>query len=101
LFEGKKEVSQTGAKTQLKITSEGCTGEAAAVDLGMTALRARAAARLRLLLLKRRYLAKAWDQTDSNDPGKVFAPEVLQKVHARMPWAEPNGARTPAAAHRI
>jgi uncharacterized protein involved in exopolysaccharide biosynthesis len=43
----------------------------------------------------------AWDQTDSNDPGKVFTQEVLQMVQARMPWAEPNGSPAQAAAHRV
>jgi capsule polysaccharide export protein KpsE/RkpR len=43
----------------------------------------------------------AWEQTAANDPGKVFAKEVLQVVQTRMPWAEPNGSRTHAVAHRI
>ena len=43
----------------------------------------------------------AWDQTDSNDPGKVFTQEVLQMVHARMPWAEPSGSPAQAAVHRV
>jgi uncharacterized protein involved in exopolysaccharide biosynthesis len=43
----------------------------------------------------------SWDRTDSNDPGKVFAQEVLQTVHARMPWAEPNGSRVQAATHKV
>jgi capsule polysaccharide export protein KpsE/RkpR len=43
----------------------------------------------------------AWDRTNENDPGKVFAQEVLQVVQARMPWAEPNGSRTQAVAHRV
>src|SRR6266436_951418 len=42
-----------------------------------------------------------WKQTDSNDPGKVFAQEVLQTVQARMPWAEPNGSRVQAATHKV
>ena len=42
-----------------------------------------------------------WKQTDSNDPGKVFAQEVLQTMQARMPWAEPNGSRAQAAAHKV
>jgi hypothetical protein len=42
-----------------------------------------------------------WEQTDSKDPGKVFAQEVLQTVHARMPWAEPNGSRVQAATHKV
>jgi uncharacterized protein involved in exopolysaccharide biosynthesis len=42
-----------------------------------------------------------WEQKDSNDPGKVFAEEVLQTVQARMPWAEPNGSRVQAATHKV
>ena len=42
-----------------------------------------------------------WDQTDGNDAGKVLAQEVLQTMQARMPWAEPNGSRTQAAAHKV
>jgi len=43
----------------------------------------------------------AWEQTDANDPGKVFAQEVLQVVQTRMPWAEANGSRAQAVAHRV
>lgn len=42
-----------------------------------------------------------WDGTDSNDPSKLFAQEVLQTVNARMPWAAPNGSATQAAAHGV
>jgi uncharacterized protein involved in exopolysaccharide biosynthesis len=42
-----------------------------------------------------------WNQTDSRDPGKAFAEEVLRTVHARMPWAEPNGSRVQAATHKV
>jgi capsule polysaccharide export protein KpsE/RkpR len=42
-----------------------------------------------------------WEQKDSNDPGKVFAEEVLQTVQAKMPWAEPNGSRVQAATHKV
>jgi uncharacterized protein involved in exopolysaccharide biosynthesis len=42
-----------------------------------------------------------WERTDANDPGKVFAEEVLQSVLARMPWAEPNGSRVQAATHKV
>ena len=42
-----------------------------------------------------------WERTDSNDPGKVFAQEVLQTVQARMPWAEPNGSPVQAATHKV
>ena len=60
MSEGKKEVSQTGTKSQLEDSSEPCTGEAAAANLGVTDFRASVAGRLRLLLRKRRYLAKAF-----------------------------------------
>jgi len=43
----------------------------------------------------------SWDQTDAKDPGKAFAQEVLQTVQGRMPWAEPNGSRVQAAAHKV
>jgi capsule polysaccharide export protein KpsE/RkpR len=42
-----------------------------------------------------------WEQKDSNDPGKVFAEEVLQTVQARMPWAEPNGSGVQEATHKV
>ena len=42
-----------------------------------------------------------WDETDANDPTKVFAQEVFQTVNARMPWAEPNGSRVQAATHKV
>ncbi len=32
-----------------------------------------------------------WDQTDSNDPRKVFAQEVFQTAKAYLPWASKNG----------
>jgi len=43
----------------------------------------------------------SWEETDSKDPGKAFAQEVLQTVEAGMPWAEPNGSRVQAATHRV
>src|SRR5260370_28021852 len=43
----------------------------------------------------------SWEETDSKDPGKIFAQEVLQTVQAHMPWAEPNGSRLQAATHRV
>jgi uncharacterized protein involved in exopolysaccharide biosynthesis len=33
----------------------------------------------------------AWEQTDSNDPRKVFAQEVFQTAKASLPWASKNG----------
>jgi uncharacterized protein involved in exopolysaccharide biosynthesis len=47
-------------------------------------------------------LGKArWQETDSKDPGKVFAQEVFQTVNASMPWAPPNGSRLQAMTHRV
>jgi uncharacterized protein involved in exopolysaccharide biosynthesis len=43
----------------------------------------------------------SWVGTDSKDPGKIFAQEVLQTVEAGMPWAKPNGSRVQAATHRV
>jgi uncharacterized protein involved in exopolysaccharide biosynthesis len=42
-----------------------------------------------------------WQETASDDPGKVLAKEVFQTVNARMPWAPPNGSRLQAATHRV
>ncbi len=42
-----------------------------------------------------------WRQLDSRSPGKLLAHEVLQTVHAVMPWAPPNGSRVHAWAHSI
>jgi capsule polysaccharide export protein KpsE/RkpR len=42
-----------------------------------------------------------WERTDSSDPGKVLAQEMLQTVQARMPWSEPNGSRVQAATHKV
>jgi uncharacterized protein involved in exopolysaccharide biosynthesis len=35
---------------------------------------------------------QAWDQTDQDDPQKVFAQEVIHTIHARLPWAATNGS---------
>jgi capsule polysaccharide export protein KpsE/RkpR len=42
-----------------------------------------------------------WRQLDSGDPGKLLAREVLQTVHAVMPWKPPNGSRVHALTHRM
>jgi capsule polysaccharide export protein KpsE/RkpR len=45
-------------------------------------------------------LGKAhWEEVDAQDPGKVFAQEVLQTMNAGMPWAPPNGSRLQAMTH--
>jgi capsule polysaccharide export protein KpsE/RkpR len=53
-------VSQSGTKTQLEIPAEGYAGERDAADAEVAEFRARVAGQLRLLLRKRRYLAKAF-----------------------------------------
>ena len=35
---------------------------------------------------------QAWDQTDQEDPQKVFAQEVIHTVRARLPWVPTNGS---------
>jgi uncharacterized protein involved in exopolysaccharide biosynthesis len=40
----------------------------------------------------------SWDQTDSNDPRKVFAQEVFQTSRAYLPWASKNGWKQHSAA---
>jgi len=42
-----------------------------------------------------------WRQLDSGDPGKLLAREVLETVHAVMPWKPPNGSRVHALTHRM
>lgn len=41
-----------------------------------------------------------WDQTASNNPGKILALEVFGVVNSRMPWSPPNGSRVQALAHQ-
>lgn len=38
--------------------------------------------------------AARWRETDSGDPGKLFAQEVFQTVAARWPWASSNGSHS-------
>ncbi len=47
------------------------------------------------------FVRSRWDDTDSNDPSKVFAQEVFHTFNGRMPWAAPNGSSAQAAAHRV
>jgi uncharacterized protein involved in exopolysaccharide biosynthesis len=35
---------------------------------------------------------QAWDQTEEEDPQKVFAQEVIHTVQARLPWLATNGS---------
>jgi uncharacterized protein involved in exopolysaccharide biosynthesis len=35
---------------------------------------------------------QAWDQTDQDDPQKIFALEVIHTVRARLPWGAKNGS---------
>jgi capsule polysaccharide export protein KpsE/RkpR len=44
---------------------------------------------------------RQWQETDANDPGKLFAQEVIQSVNSHMPWAAPNGSRVRAKTHRV
>ena len=44
---------------------------------------------------------ETWQETDTNDPRKMFAQEILDTVNADMPWAPPNGSRVQAKAHKI
>ena len=47
-------------------------------------------------------LAQAhWNEVDTASPGKRLALEVLQTVHARMPWAPHNGSRFQGTTHRV
>jgi len=45
--------------------------------------------------------ALGWTKRTRKIRGKRFAQEVLQTVQGRMPWAEPNGSRVQAAAHKV
>jgi capsule polysaccharide export protein KpsE/RkpR len=44
---------------------------------------------------------ETWQETDANDPRKMFAQEILETVNADMPWAPPNGSRVQAKAHKV
>jgi uncharacterized protein involved in exopolysaccharide biosynthesis len=46
-------------------------------------------------------LRARWDETDTQDPGKLFAREVLRSMNGHMPWATPNGSRLQAMTHRV
>lgn len=43
----------------------------------------------------------SWQEVAADDPGKVFATEVFQAVHAQMPWVPPNGSQVQAMSHRV
>ena len=47
------------------------------------------------------FARQRWKDTDSRDPGKIFAQEVMESVNPYMPWTTPNGSRVQAAAHSI
>lgn len=42
-----------------------------------------------------------WQETDSHDPRKILAQEVVDTMAARMPWASPNGSRFQAMTNRV
>jgi hypothetical protein len=44
---------------------------------------------------------KAWDQTDQEDPQKVFAQEVIHTVQARLPWVATNGSGTSSMSGKV
>ena len=42
-----------------------------------------------------------WQEMHVEDPGRLFAQEVLSELNKNMPWVTPNGSRWQAASHRI
>jgi hypothetical protein len=44
---------------------------------------------------------QAWDQTEQEDPQKVFALEVIQTVQARLPWVATNGSGTDSIGSKV
>jgi uncharacterized protein involved in exopolysaccharide biosynthesis len=46
------------------------------------------------------FVRTQWNETDAQDPGKLFAQEVFQTVNQHMPWATPNGSRVHAMTHK-
>jgi capsule polysaccharide export protein KpsE/RkpR len=47
------------------------------------------------------FVRERWNDTDAQDPGKLFAQEVFQTVNQHMPWASPNGSRAHGMTHRV
>ncbi len=46
-------------------------------------------------------MGSRWQATDSDDPGKVLAREIIHTVNGSMPWATPNGSRVQAMTNKI
>jgi capsule polysaccharide export protein KpsE/RkpR len=44
---------------------------------------------------------QAWDQTEQENPQKVFAQEVIHDVRARLPWAATNGSTSGSMTGRV
>lgn len=42
-----------------------------------------------------------WDETDLEDPRRVFALEVYRNAASHLPWTSSNGSRLGAAIHRV
>jgi capsule polysaccharide export protein KpsE/RkpR len=42
-----------------------------------------------------------WEETDAQDPGKIFAREIFHTANGLMPWASPNGSRFQAMTHWV
>jgi hypothetical protein len=42
-----------------------------------------------------------WDETDLEDPRRVFALEVYRKAASHLPWTPSNGSRLGAAIQRV
>ena len=46
------------------------------------------------------FATQRWSRTESDDPAKLLAQEVIASISAKMPWSPPNGSRWQAATHR-
>ncbi len=47
------------------------------------------------------FLNSFWDETDPEDPRRVFALEVYRSAASRMAWTSPNGSRIGVAIQRV
>lgn len=47
------------------------------------------------------FMRLQWDETDPQDPGKVFAQEVFHSVHRHMPWVARDGASAGAMSQKV
>lgn len=47
------------------------------------------------------FARERWNETDTRDPAKMLAQEVMGSVNTYMPWTTPNGSRVQAAAHSV